>query len=114
MPDTIGIEAIHHLTLTVTDVGRAREFYTSLFGFEVAGEFGLRVVLIKGSALLAQLPTVVVRPPTIASTKTEWDSIMSVLPSATGKSWKRRRAYSMKDGCPTGKSLTWNPSEFTC
>ena len=56
MPDTIGIEAIHHLAITVTDVGRAREFYTSLFGFEVAGEFGTRVVLIKGNALLAVGP----------------------------------------------------------
>jgi catechol 2,3-dioxygenase-like lactoylglutathione lyase family enzyme len=29
--------AIHHLRLTVTDVDRSREFYTSVLGFEVAG-----------------------------------------------------------------------------
>jgi len=29
---------IHHLRLTVTDVGRSREFYTSLLGFQVAVE----------------------------------------------------------------------------
>ena len=56
MNNHIGIESIHHLTLTVSDVGRSREFYTSLFGFDVAGEFGPRVVLIKGSTLLALGP----------------------------------------------------------
>src|SRR5207302_9199102 len=29
---------IHHLRLTVTDVARSREFYTSLLGFDVAVE----------------------------------------------------------------------------
>ena len=29
---------IHHLRLTVTDVARSRQFYTSLLGFEVAAE----------------------------------------------------------------------------
>lgn len=29
---------IHHLRLTVTDLERSREFYTSLLGFEVAAE----------------------------------------------------------------------------
>ena len=29
---------IHHLRLTVTDIGRSREFYTSVLGFEVAVE----------------------------------------------------------------------------
>src|SRR4030081_2559303 len=29
---------IHHLRLTVTDIGRSREFYTSLLGFDVAVE----------------------------------------------------------------------------
>ena len=45
------------MTLTVTDVGRSREFYSSIFGFEVAGEFGPRVVLIKGNTLLALGPS---------------------------------------------------------
>ena len=53
----IAIDAVHHLTLTVADVGRSRAFYTSVFGFEVAGEFGPRVVLIKGNTLLALGPS---------------------------------------------------------
>jgi glyoxylase I family protein len=32
----IPINGIHHLRLTVTDVGRSRDFYTGLLGFEVA------------------------------------------------------------------------------
>jgi len=32
----IAIGGIHHLRLTVTDVGRSRDFYTGLLGFEVA------------------------------------------------------------------------------
>jgi catechol 2,3-dioxygenase-like lactoylglutathione lyase family enzyme len=34
----ISIGGIHHLRLTVTDVQRSREFYTSLLGFDVAAE----------------------------------------------------------------------------
>ncbi len=34
----IAIGSIHHLRLTVTDISRSREFYTSLLGFEVAVE----------------------------------------------------------------------------
>jgi glyoxylase I family protein len=36
--DRIEIGGIHHLRLTVTDVRRSREFYTSLLGFDVAVE----------------------------------------------------------------------------
>jgi glyoxylase I family protein len=36
--DRIEIGSIHHLRLTVTDVDRSREFYTSLLGFDVAVE----------------------------------------------------------------------------
>jgi glyoxylase I family protein len=38
MPGQIPTGEIHHLRLTVTDVERSREFYTSLLGFEVAVE----------------------------------------------------------------------------
>jgi len=38
MPGQIPTGDIHHLRLTVTDVGRSREFYTSLLGFQVAVE----------------------------------------------------------------------------
>ncbi len=53
MAGQISTGAIHHATLTVTNVARAREFYTSVLGFEVAGEFGPRVILSNGGALLA-------------------------------------------------------------
>ena len=38
VPGQIPIGDIHHLRLTVTDVQRSREFYTSLLGFQVAVE----------------------------------------------------------------------------
>jgi glyoxylase I family protein len=38
MSRPIGCAGIHHLRLTVTDVGRSREFYTGLLGFEVVAE----------------------------------------------------------------------------
>ena len=38
MPGHIPAGNIHHLRLTVTDVARSRQFYTSLLGFEVAVE----------------------------------------------------------------------------
>lgn len=38
MAAPIAASGIHHLRLTVTDVDRSREFYTSLLGFDVAVE----------------------------------------------------------------------------
>lgn len=38
MSGLIDIQGIHHLRLTVTDVNRSREFYTSLLGFDVAAD----------------------------------------------------------------------------
>jgi len=38
VPGHIAADGIHHLRLTVTDVARSREFYTSLLGFDVAVE----------------------------------------------------------------------------
>ena len=38
MAGQIELGSIHHLRLTVTDIARSREFYTSLLGFEVAVE----------------------------------------------------------------------------
>lgn len=38
MAGQIATGGIHHLRLTVTDVDRSREFYTSLLGFDVAAE----------------------------------------------------------------------------
>jgi len=36
MAGQIELGSIHHLRLTVTDIARSREFYTSLLGFDVA------------------------------------------------------------------------------
>lgn len=36
MPGQIPVGQIHHLRLTVTNVQRSRQFYTSLLGFQVA------------------------------------------------------------------------------
>ena len=56
MASQISTGAVHHVTLTVADVARAREFYTGVLGFEVAAEFGPRIILSNGSALLALGP----------------------------------------------------------
>jgi glyoxylase I family protein len=71
MPGQIAVDGIHHLRLTVTDVQRSREFYTSLLGFQVAAEsppdddpaaeevfkvlFG-GVVLIRGNLIMGLRP----------------------------------------------------------
>jgi catechol 2,3-dioxygenase-like lactoylglutathione lyase family enzyme len=48
--------AVHHLTLTVTDVERARTFYTELLGFQQIAEYGPRAVLSNGNVLLVVGP----------------------------------------------------------
>jgi glyoxylase I family protein len=45
--------AVNHITLTVTDRDRAREFYTSLLGFQFVMEFGPKYLLSNGSVILA-------------------------------------------------------------
>lgn len=71
MPGCIPTGDIHHLRLTVTDLDRSRDFYTSLLGFEVAVEsppdddpsaaevfkvlFG-GVVMIRGNLLMGLRP----------------------------------------------------------
>jgi glyoxylase I family protein len=71
MPGEIPTGEIHHLRLTVTDLERSRQFYTSLLGFSVAVEsppeddpsaaevfkvlFG-GVVMIRGNLLLGLRP----------------------------------------------------------
>lgn len=48
--------AVHHLTLTVTDVGRSVAFYTEHLGFQVAVAFEPRVALVNGGTLLVLGP----------------------------------------------------------
>lgn len=56
MTTPISTGAIHHLALTVTDLERAREFYTDVFGFQVAMELGPKLLLSNGSLVLALNP----------------------------------------------------------
>ena len=44
---------VNHITLTVTDRDRAREFYTSVLGFQFLMEFGPKYLLGNGSVILA-------------------------------------------------------------
>src|SRR2546429_8531686 len=78
MPGQIPTGEIHHLRLTVTDLERSRQFYTSLLGFEIAAEspppddpsagegfkilFG-GVVMIRGNLLLGLRPMAPARDP---------------------------------------------------
>jgi glyoxylase I family protein len=50
---TIPTGAVHHITLTVTDRDRAREFYTGVLGFQFLMEFGRKCLLSNGSVILA-------------------------------------------------------------
>lgn len=54
--NTLTTGAVHHVTLTVTDLTRSREFYTSLLGFQVALEYGPKLLLSNGHMILAVAP----------------------------------------------------------
>ena len=107
MPGQIPVGEIHHLRLTVTDVQRSREFYTSLLGFQVAVEspppgdpaaaeafsvlFG-GVVMIRGDLMMG------LRPMAAAGDRFDPDRVgldhlsFSVPPART---WRRRSGCSM-------------------
>jgi glyoxylase I family protein len=54
MNTRIQTEGVHHLTLTVTDLARAVDFYTSMLGFQKAMDLSpTRVLLANGKAILA-------------------------------------------------------------
>jgi catechol 2,3-dioxygenase-like lactoylglutathione lyase family enzyme len=48
---------VHHLRLTVTDVERARAFYTGVMGFDVAVELPPGVLLTNGQFMLGLGPS---------------------------------------------------------
>jgi glyoxylase I family protein len=50
--ETIKTGPVHHVRLTVTDVDRARDFYSRIFGFELVLETPTGVLLKNGSFLL--------------------------------------------------------------
>jgi catechol 2,3-dioxygenase-like lactoylglutathione lyase family enzyme len=51
--DTVSTGAVHHITLTVVNRERSRDFYTSLLGFQFVTEFGPKYLLGNGSVILA-------------------------------------------------------------
>jgi glyoxylase I family protein len=53
MPSQLSLTGIHHIALTVTDVPRAREFYTKILGFQILMELGPKTILGNGSVILA-------------------------------------------------------------
>lgn len=52
MSTNITTTGVHHLRLIVTDIVRARDFYTSLLNFQVAVELPTGFVLSNGNMLL--------------------------------------------------------------
>ena len=56
MSTQISTGAVHHFTLTVADIKRSTEFYTSFLGFQVVVDFEPRIALSNGSLLLVLTP----------------------------------------------------------
>ena len=52
MADVIKTGAVHHLTITVTDVARSARFYQGLLNFQPVAELGERQILHNGATLL--------------------------------------------------------------
>ena len=56
MSNPIVTSHAHHVTLTVRDVNRSKQFYLNLFNFQFVTDFGLRAILSNGSLLLVLTP----------------------------------------------------------
>ena len=56
MADKITTNGVHHLKLTVSDVARSRDFYTSMFGFDVVGDHGSTVLISDGTVMIGLAP----------------------------------------------------------
>jgi glyoxylase I family protein len=52
----IAIGAVHHLTLTVTDLDRSTAFYIGILGFRQVMTFGSRAILSNSQLILALTP----------------------------------------------------------
>lgn len=48
MTNAVATRGVHHVTLTVTDVQRSREFYTTILNFQPVAEVGPRLLLSNG------------------------------------------------------------------
>lgn len=53
MTTPLAFSGIHHIALTVTNVQRAREFYTRVLGFQVIMELGAKTIMANGGTILA-------------------------------------------------------------
>lgn len=53
MTGPISVSAVHHLTLTVTDRDRARDFYGRILGFQPVAEFGPKLIMSNGAVMLS-------------------------------------------------------------
>jgi glyoxylase I family protein len=56
MSQSIDARAIHHITLTVSDVKRSQAFYEELLGFRKVADFGSRAVMVQGGITLVLGP----------------------------------------------------------
>ena len=56
MASNIATGAVHHITLTVADVGRSHAFYEEVLGFKKVADLGPRILAHNGSFLLALTP----------------------------------------------------------
>ena len=56
MSNPIVTSHAHHVTLTVRDVNRSKQFYLDLFNFQFVTDFGPRAILSNGSLLLVLAP----------------------------------------------------------
>ena len=62
MASSVTTGAVHHVRLTVTDVQRARDFYTGVLGFQVAGELPPAIVLLSNGSIILVLSPAPERP----------------------------------------------------
>ena len=56
MSNPIVTSHAHHVTLTVRDVNRSKQFYLDLFNFQFVTDFGPRAILSNGDLLLVLAP----------------------------------------------------------
>jgi glyoxylase I family protein len=56
MANVINTGGVHHFALTVSDVQRSFDFYTSLLGFQFVMDFGPRKLMSNGSVIMAVGP----------------------------------------------------------
>ena len=75
MSGTIATGGVHHLRLTVTDVDRARDFYTQVLGFAVVMDLNPGVLPLQRQRRAGARDRTRIRPPprpATASTRTAW------------------------------------------